>query len=306
MVGTGSITHAYQAMRTDAAAVPIERDLLVVSGPDAGSFLQGQISQDISTLAVSGPSWSFLLQPDGKVVAWLRIARLGADRFVLDVDPGWGPTVVSRLERFKLRVKVDIEPIDRWRAVAVRGPGLGAVDLRSADAELILPADWPGSPGADLVGPSVRVPDGVVVAPAEVLETVRIEAGVPRMGSELDERTIPAEVGPWVVEASVSFTKGCYTGQELVARIDSRGGHVPRKLRGLEVVGADLPPAGTPIVVEGREVGRVTSAAPCPRTGEVVALGYVGRAIEPPCAAVLRWDGREVAASVRALPLVVG
>jgi folate-binding protein YgfZ len=303
---SGSSTHAYQAMRTDVAAVPVERDLVVVSGADAETFLQGQISQDTSILAVSGPSWSFLLHPNGKVAAWLRIARLGADRFVLDVDPGWGPTVASRLERFKLRVKVEIEVTERWRAVAVRGPGLGAVALTTACAELILPADWPGSPGADLLGPSVQVPEGVLEAPVEVLEAVRIEAGVPRMGAELDESTIPAEAGSWVVESSVSFTKGCYVGQELVARIESRGGHVPRHLRGLELDGVDRPPSGAVIVVDGREVGRVTSAAPSPRTGGVVALGSVARAVEPPCAAVVRWDDRELSASVRPLPLVHG
>jgi folate-binding protein YgfZ len=288
------------------AAVPIERDLLLVSGSDADTFLQGQLSQDVSTLAVVGPSWSFLLRPDGKVVAWLRIARLGADRFVLDVDAGWGQAVLERLERFKLRVKVEIEPIEGWSWVALRGPGLSGVDLGSAGAELILPADWPGLAGADLVGPAVRVPDGVPEVPATVLEVARVEAGVPRMGAELGERTIPAEAGAWVVESSVSFTKGCYTGQELVARIDARGSHVPRYLRGLELQGSELPPPGAAVVVEAREVGRITSATPSPRTGGVVALGYVGRAVEPPAEAFVRWDGRELPGSIRSLPLVVG
>jgi folate-binding protein YgfZ len=306
MTSSGPIAHGYHAMRADVAAVPIERDLLLVSGSDAATFLQGQLSQDVSTLAVAGPSWSFLLRPDGKVVAWLRIARLGADRFVLDVDAGWGQVAVERLERFKLRVKVDIQPIEGWSWVALRGPGLGGVDLGSAGAELILPADWPGLAGADLVGPAVRVPDGVPEVPAAVLEVARIEAGVPRMGAELDERTIPAEAGAWVVESSVSFTKGCYTGQELVARIDARGSHVPRHLRGLELAGSELPPPGAAVVVGERDVGRITSAAPSPRTGGVVALGYVGRAVEPPADALVRWDGRELPGSIRSLPLVVG
>ncbi|HMQ29048.1 MAG TPA: glycine cleavage T C-terminal barrel domain-containing protein, partial [Acidimicrobiales bacterium] len=126
---------------------------------------------------------------------------------------------------------------------------------------------------------------------------------VPAMGTELDEHTIPAEAG--VVERSVSFTKGCYTGQELTARIDSRGGNVPRHLRGLVLVGdgAEVPPAGAEIVVAGNVVGTVTSAAPG-TAGGVVALGYVKRGVEPPAAATVRWDGGELGGEVRALPLL--
>ena len=92
----------------------------------------------------------------------------------------------------------------------------------------------------------------------DAYEAVRIECGVPAMGSELTERTIPAEAGQWVIDRSVSFTKGCYTGQELVARIDSRGGNVPRHLRGI-VIDADPPPVGGVVVADGVEVGTLTS-----------------------------------------------
>ena len=119
--------------------------------------------------------------------------------------------------------------------------------------------------------------------------------------------TIPAEAGPAVLDRSVSFTKGCYTGQELVARIDSRGGNVPRHLRGLAIEGDTPPPAGAEdgaeIVVDGAVVGRVTSAAWSPSRGEVVALGYVARKVEPPAAATVRWEGGEAPAQVRTLPL---
>ena len=114
-------------------------------------------------------------------------------------------------------------------------------------------------------------------------EAARIAAGVPAMGAELTEATIPAEVGQAVVDASVSFTKGCFTGQELVARIDSRGGNVPRRLRGLVLPGAP-PPPGEPVVVEGAEVGAITSSAPAPGGG-AVALAFVKRAVEPPAPA---------------------
>ncbi len=156
------------------------------------------------------------------------------------------------------------------------------------------------------MGPAdeVEAPAGVPAASIADYEVARIEAGVPVMGRELDESTIPAEAG--VVDRSVSFTKGCYTGQELVARIDSRGGNVPRRLRGI-VVGGDggaLPPIGATVHADGKEVGTVTSVVRSARLGAPVALAYVRRAVEPPADVELRWDGGSTPARVLALPLV--
>jgi folate-binding Fe-S cluster repair protein YgfZ len=100
----------------------------------------------------------------------------------------------------------------------------------------------------------------------------------------------------------VSFTKGCFTGQELVARIDSRGGHVPRRVRGLVVPGRDRPEVGGPVFVGGDDVGRITSLAPAP-DGGTVALAIVARAVEPPAAATVRSAGRAVPATVVDLPI---
>jgi len=125
---------------------------------------------------------------------------------------------------------------------------------------------------------------------------------VPAMGAELDERTIPAEAG--VVERSVSFTKGCYTGQELVARIDSRGGNVPRRLRGVVVATNVIPPPGAAVAVDGNDVGALTSVGESLRRRAPVALAYVRRAVEPPADAVVRWDGGSAPGRVEALPLV--
>ena len=103
--------------------------------------------------------------------------------------------------------------------------------------------EWGGFTGYDLLGPSPRRPEPATPVGPAAYEAVRVEAGFPRHGSELDERTIPAEAG--LVEATVSFTKGCYTGQELVARIDSRGSNVPRRLRGFILSGPARP--GPPV-----------------------------------------------------------
>ncbi len=131
-----------------------------------------------------------------------------------------------------------------------------------------------GGPADDVVARVVGA--GVVEVGAAELEALRIRAVVPAWGSELDADTIPATVGQWVIDASVSFTKGCYTGQELVARIDSRGGNVPRLLHRAEVQGPP-PSPGTPVLVDDVEAGSVTSSASV--EGGSVALCWVVRAV---------------------------
>ena len=289
----------YAALRDGVGVVDLPRDFLRVVGPDARSFLQGQLSQQVD-VPVGTSAWSFLLHPNGKVVAHLRLTRRADDEYVLDFDGGWSAAVVERLNRFKLRVKAEIEVLAGWRCLAVRGPG--AHDAAPGG----LAADWPGFPGVDLVGPAgeVEPPEGVRVCSPAAYEVARIEAGVPVIGRELDESVIPGEAG--IVDVSVSFTKGCYTGQELVARIDSRGGNVPRRLRGVVVAGDDqpLPPVGATIHADGKDVGVLTSVARSVRLGGPVALAYVRRAVDPPADVELRWDGGATAARVLALPLV--
>ncbi|MCB1013945.1 MAG: folate-binding protein YgfZ [Acidimicrobiales bacterium] len=285
-------------LRDTLGAVRTDRDVVEVAGPDAASYLQGQCSQDVEALAEGASAWTFVLQPDGKVAVWGRVTRVAPDRFVLDVDPGAGPALITRLERFKLRVDAAVTPLD-WTVLAVRGPG--ATEIDTGDALAVDP-EWPGVEGIDLLGPAPRAPAGVPTGDAADLEALRIEAGVPAMGHELTEQTIPAEAG--VVERSVSFTKGCYTGQELTARIDSRGGNVPRHLRGIVVDGVEPPAPGSEVVVDGEVVGTVTTAARSAHLQAAVALAYVKRSIDPPAAAVVRGEVGERAGEVRALPLV--
>jgi folate-binding protein YgfZ len=291
------MTDGYRALKEDVAAVERPRDVLRVAGADAATFLQGQLSQDLDTLPVriGSSADALLLQPAGKVDALVRVSRWTEGALLLDVDAGWGEAVEARLRRFLLRMDVTIERLG-WRCLALRGPRAHEVD----PGALALAADWPGWPGVDLLGDPPPVPEGVPPATADDYEAARIEAGVPRMGAELDERTIPGEAG--VVERSVSFTKGCFVGQELVARIDSRGGNVPRHLRGLVLEGDEVPPVGAAVVAGDREVGRVTSAARSPARGPV-ALAYLGRAVEVPATVAVRWDGGGAAAEARALPL---
>jgi folate-binding protein YgfZ len=303
----------YTTLRRGVGVFPARRDVLRVSGPDAVEYLQGQCSQDVAALAVGESADALVLSPQGKLDALVRVVRVGDDAFVVDTEGGFGPAVAARLERFKLRVKVVIEALP-WRCVSLRGPATpaGEAALRS-DGVLAVPFSWQGVTGVDLLGDAPQVPAGVRLCAGDAWESVRVEAGIPVMGAELDDKTIAAEAG--LLERCVSFTKGCYTGQELVARLDARGNRVARHLRG--IVLGPLPdglvrvPVGSDVVTQETVVGAVTSSAWSPALGGAVALAYVHRKVEPPAEVEVRVGGDpgsgptfSVAGEVRALPLV--
>ncbi len=282
-------------LRTTEGAVRIERDVVTVQGEEAVPYLQGQLSQDVEALGVGESAWSLLLQPSGKVDAWLRVTRTGDDEVLLDVDPGFGDAVLARLQRFKLRTKAELAT-EKWSGWALRGPTIERREAAAPDV-LSLPAAWPGVPGIDLLAPSLPPLSSVDEVDPAALDALRVEAGVPAMGAELTETTIPAETGQWLITASVSFTKGCYTGQELVARIDSRGGNVPRPVRGLRIDG-DPVDVGSEVVAGDAAVGSVTSSATSAALG-AIALAPISRTVE--IGASVTVDGRR--ATVVELPL---
>ena len=302
MATVADTTADYTRLRDDVGVVPLHRDVVRVAGPDAATFLQGQLSQDVVAVPMGGSADSFVLSPQGKVDAFVRVIRAAEDEFVVDVDAGYGDALVARLTRFKLRTKADVDPLD-WSVLAVRGPR--SADVRDAvtvgDETMVADVTWPGLSGFDLVGPAVAPPAGVVECGPEAYEALRIEAGLPVMGAELTESTIPAEAG--VVDRAVSFTKGCFTGQELVARIDSRGGNVPRRLCGVLVDGDDIPPVGAAVDVGGAAAGALTSVAFSPGFARPVALAYIRRAVTTRAEAVIPWAGGSATATVVELPM---
>ena len=302
----------YGALRHGVGVRAVARDVLSVAGPDAATYLQGQCSQDLGPLEAGGTTEALLLSPQGKVDAWVRITRTGEDGFVLDADPGCGPDAVARLERFKLRTKVTVVPLD-WACLSVRGPAAGRVG--PSTAEVALAVDVAGWSGVDVLGPAPAddpdlrtwAPDGAVWCDEQAWDAVRIEAGVPMGGREVTASTIPAEVG--LVERTVSFTKGCFTGQELVARLDARGSNVARRLCGVVLSSPEVPPVGAVVwTADGaHEVGALTSVAWSAGLGAFVALATPHRRVVPPEAVEVRWggpDGVRVAAEARPLPLV--
>ena len=221
------------------------RDVIEVAGPDAGTYLQSQLANDLRSLQVGQSCWAFVLEPTGKVDVLLRAWRTGEETFVLDTDAGFGDVMTARLNRFKIRVKAEIAPLP-WGCIAVRG-----VDTSSVIGGI---ASWGG--GVDLLGAGVQPPAGIGPGSDDDLLAARIEAGWPAMGSEIvPGETIPAETG--ISDVAVSFTKGCYPGQELVERMDSRGATAPRSLRTVEVPAEAQ--VGDAVQRDGVDIGTITS-----------------------------------------------
>ena len=200
------------------------RDVVVIDGPDAATYLQSQASQDLRGMAVGDERWTFFLQPTGKIEVLARVKMAGDDRFEIDTDPGFGTMLEDRLNRFKIRVKATVEMIERPAASA-----------------------------------------GAYV---DIDEDRRIAAAWPKMGAEIiPGESIPAEAG--LDDVAISFTKGCYPGQELVERMNSRGSTAPRHLELLTRRSDDAP--GTSITHDGAPIGTITSV------GTTHVLAYIKR-----------------------------
>lgn len=221
------------------------RSFVRVAGPDAASYLEAMVSNEVETLAAGASCDALLLTAKGRVIAPLRVLRRAEDDYLLLTEPGLGDEVCRCLTRARLRAKVDVELEEHTSHVVLGGEGIPAYEFGEPAAE-VLDAD---------VEPTLS---------AEELERLRIEAGAPAWAKEIDERVLPAEAG--LTETHVAFGKGCYPGQEPIARLHYRG-HANRGLRVLRVDGA--PASGTEVVLDGKPVGRVTSSV------AGVALAYV-------------------------------
>ena len=285
------MTDSYTLLRESVGAVWVPRDVIWVSGAEATEYLQGQLSQDLAPLDTGQSAWTFALQPQGRV-----IRGSGSPAWTTGSSSMWTTASAQRSlpgSNGSSSARTCSSSRSAGSSSPSEGPNRRSGAPRVADRH---DPGWPGVEGIDVLGPGLAVPDSVPLCEVEAYEWLRVEAGVPAMGHELTEETIPAESG--VVERSVSFTKGCFTGQELVARIDSRGGNVPRRLRGLVVEGDDPPPPGTPVEVDGSEVGSVTSSGRSPKLRAATGLAYVRRAVEPGATATLAWNGETASARV--------
>jgi anthranilate synthase component 1 len=300
------LTRAYddpdRALWESVAAAPFASAQLSVLGEDAHTYLQGQLTQDVLGIEVNGSRWSLLLEPDGHVVALVRLMRVG-DVIGIDVAPDQVDTVVERLERFLLRVDVTIAPPpEGMRAFAVRGPDLG-IHPPFQGPGMALEIAWPGIEGFDVVGMGAEPPANLPIATHHALDALRIESGWPLSGVDIGPGDVPADLPAHVFEAAVSFEKGCYTGQELVERMHSRGAAGVRPLRGLLFSpGAPTPPRDAEVIIDGTPQGVVTSSSFSPARAAPVALARIPRKVAVPAAALVRWSGAETAARVIDLP----
>ena len=232
------------------------RAFLRVAGPDAADYLQRMVSNDVEALAVGEACDALLLTAKARVIAPLRVLRRGEEDFLVLTEPELGETVRTQLLRTRFAAKTEIEPEEHESWLVLGGEEV--LDDR---------------PAGDEVG-------------EEELERWRIEAGIPRWGREIDDQILPAEAG--LDDTHISFSKGCYPGQEPIARQRYRG-KVNRKLRVLDVEGDATP--GTELVLDGKRVGRITSAVPG------VALGYVR--VEVPDDAHLQFAAKPGSARLR-------
>ncbi|MEO5509142.1 MAG: glycine cleavage T C-terminal barrel domain-containing protein [Longimicrobiales bacterium] len=284
-----------------------DRALLRVYGRDPVRIVQGIITNDIANAPADRAVYAALLTPKGRMVADVRVVRRGAD-LLLDVPASaldallalFKRTVPPLFARFEdvtaNHAMIGVYGPDALRAVvAVLGSlpvlagtdGFAAVEHDGGTVEVLTTNDT-GSGDVDLIVPveiSSSIEDALHAAgathiDASTLDVLRIEAGTPRWGAELDETTIPLEAG--LQSRAISTGKGCYTGQEVIIRILHRG-HVNWQLRGFLLGDAPAPSAGATLTRSGetKTVARITSAAVSPRYAQTIALGYARREIEP-------------------------
>jgi folate-binding protein YgfZ len=229
------------------------RSFVRVSGPGAEDYLDRMLSNDVAALGPGESCQALLLTAKARVIAPLVVLRRRHDDFLLLTEPELGERVRAELLRSRFAAKAEIEPEEHTSHVVFGGDGIPTEDY--------------GEPAAEVLDAGLDP----TLSPEE-LELLRIQAGMPAWGKEIDDRVLPAEAG--LTERAVSFTKGCYPGQEPIARLHYRG-HANRGLRVLRL--AELPAPESELSYEGKSVGRITSAAP---TGEgAVALAYVRREV---------------------------
>ncbi len=308
----------YRALTHGAAVIDLGfRTLVRAAGPDRAGFLQGMLTDDVTRLGPGEGCAALLLTIQGRVTADVRVSVLPAE-MLLDVDARVRDAFVGALEGLLVADDVELAPAQATALLAVDGPeaagllGLGelapfahvetavvgvavravrASEVRGAGVVLHVPGERAALVWDALVAAGAR-PCGM-----DALEGRRVEVGVPRIGIDMGARTLALEVP---VEDAISTTKGCYLGQEVVARGTARG-HVNRRLVPLLLAGPE-PPSGTALVCDGKEVGQLTTVARAFGAGALAAMGFVRREHWAPGTEIEMADGQGVA-RVAAWPL---
>ena len=327
MVSTGG----YQAARAGAAV--LERDdrgRIFVSGVDRASWLQGLLTNDVQALKTGEGCYAAYLTPQGRMIADVFVYELG-DVILLTLPLAQTKAVIERLDQMVFSEDVQLgDATSAFRTRTIVGPeaarllaavlGISAADLSALQPHANRRMQYNGQPAivtrvvdtgepgydihvdlerADELMRALTAAGAAVLDPAEA-DAIRIEAGIPAFNRDMNEETIPLEAG--IQSRAISFTKGCYVGQEVIIRVLHRGhGRVARKLVGLTLEGEAAPSAGAAVSADGRDVGHVTSSALSPALKRPIALAYVHRDFVAPGTAVSVGGAR---GEVTALPFV--
>lgn len=302
----GNELDEYKAVRNDVGIVDLSHHgKIELRGKEHIKFLQGILSSDVKKLEEGNGQYATFLTPKGRIIADMRLYRR-VDSVLLDLEPGLNEKVRELFLKYKISYKVDIEDVtESTSLISVHGPkakklvektlGVQIPDLKEYDfitseingqKLLIANINRTGEPGFDIFvssdGSNKTVWEGLIArgqefnakpAGLDAFETLRIEAGIPMFGVDMNENTIPIEAGLW---KALSFDKGCYVGQEVIARIKWRG-HVNWLLTGLKIDGDDIPKKDSRIISSEREIGYITSSAFSPKLNKIIALGYIRR-----------------------------
>ena len=321
-----SVEEEYWALKESTGLLDLShRGRLLVRGKDAPRFLQGQVTNEVKELEVGRGKYAFFLNVHGHILADARILRLDAQTYLVDCEPQCVAAIRQTLEKHIIADHVVVEDSSTPEGcLAFEGPCALEV-LREAigfdppnmlplehlelpdDALRIVRASISGEFGywilasaerlARIWDQSLRAGAALGARPVgfHAMEICRIEAGVPRYGADMNEKTLPQETGQM---HAISFTKGCYLGQEVVERIRSRG-HVNRCLAGFLFEGKQDARAGMEIRAGDQTVGNVTSAAYSFGLRRTIALGILRREFSEPGTSVMAGD---LAAEVASLP----
>lgn len=308
----------YHALRHQAGLVRRgDRGVLAVTGSDRLAWLQGLLTNDVAALAVGGVCDAAWLTPQGRMITDLRVVHL-ADRTLLDVPGSLAEGLRAKLDTLIFAEDARVSDVSAAIAIVdLHGPSAATVRERAADrlareADAVIADAAFGVPGFTVFAPVDHADSlvrALVAAGAEettlaTLDVLRVEAGRPAFLIDMDDHTLPLEAG--IEDRAISFTKGCYVGQEVIVRVVHRGGgRVAKKLVGLRLEQGELPKAGDGLLAGDREIGRVTSAVWSPALQGGIALGYVHRDfVEPGTPVSVRTISGLLNATVSAVPLV--
>lgn len=326
-----ALLEEYQAVRKQAGLFDLSfRAKVRMTGEDRVSFLQGMVSNDVKRLKAGEGCYTTILTEQGRVVADFRVYAL-ADAFLLDVDARIREKLTDTLSRFIVADDVELEDVSaQWVTFGLQGPCSSSVlervvgealslaqeyqhrEVRIAEAVArIVRASDTGEEGYEVfvsseaaekvwqILLSVGEPLGLRPVGMTALNVLRVEAGIPWYGADMDESRVVLEVG---LENAISYDKGCYLGQEVVERATARG-HINRRLTGLLIQGDAAPRPGDKLFHDSQEIGWITSAVLSPHLGHPISLAYVRREFLTPGTRVrIDRQGETMIAEVAHLP----